>query len=106
MKNKFFIVVLFSLFIFYIILLLAQSQGYYKNRNEKAKELTEEQIKSFEEDISSGKDIDIKKYVLYEDKDYKNKVTSKVYKASLKLESVIDGTIKYVFSGMSKAVTD
>ncbi len=106
MRNRVFIVIFLSFFVFYIILLLAESQGYYRNRNEKAKILTEKQIKNFEKDISDGKDIDIKKYVLYEDKNYRNKASSNVYKASLKLESIVDGTIKYIFSGASSMVKD
>ena len=106
MKNKVFLVIVLSFFIFFIILLLAQSQGYYKNRNEKSKILTEEQIKTFEEDLKNGKDIDIKKYVLYEDKDYTNKVTTNIYKVSLKLENAVNSTIKLVLSGASTIVTD
>ncbi len=106
MKNKIFLIIMSSFFVFFVILLLAEQQGYYKNRNEKAKTLTEEQIKSFEDDISKGKSIDVKKYVLYEDKDYSNKVTSNVYRTSLKLEKVVDGVIKYIFNGAGSIVKD
>lgn len=106
MKNKVFLCIFLSLFIFFVILLLAQSQGYYKNRNEKAKVLTEEQITSFEEDIRNGKKVNIKKYVLYEDKDYSNKVSSDIYKLSLKLENAVDTTIKMVFNGAGSLVND
>ncbi len=106
MKNKIFLCIFLSLFCFFIILLLAESQGYYKNRNEKAKILTEEQIENFEQDISKGKSIDIKKYVLYEDKNYQNKITSNIYKVSLKLENALDDAIKLIFSGASSVVSD
>ena len=106
MKNKVFLCILLSLFIFFIILLLAQSQGYYKNRNEKAKILTEEQIINFEEDIKNGKKIDIKKYVLYEDKDYSNKISKDVYGVSLKLENIVDSAIKMVFNGVGSLVSE
>lgn len=106
MKNKIFMFLGLTFFVFFVILLLAESQGYYKNRNEKAKTLTEEQIKQFENDISEGKDIDIKKYVLYEDKDYSNNVTNNIYKVSLKLEGVVDDVIKMVFNGASTMVND
>ena len=106
MKNKFFLIVFLSLFIFYSILLIAESQGYYKNKHEKAKILTEEQIKDFEKDVEAGKDIDVKKYVLYKDIDYSNKVSKNVYGTSLKLESIFDGTVKLIFNGASKAVSD
>ena len=97
MKNKVFIFIFLTFFVFFVILLIAESQGYYKNRNEKAKILTEEQIIQFEKDISSGKEIDIKKYVLYEDKNYSNEVSNNIYKISLKLEETVDSVIKLIF---------
>lgn len=100
------LVILLSLFTFFVILLLAQSQGYYKTRSEKAKILTDEQIKNFEKDIRDGKSIDVKKYVLYEDKDYTNDVSDSVYSMSLKLESVFDATVRLIFNSASKAVND
>lgn len=106
MKNKIFLFVFLTLFVFYIVLMLAWSAGYYKNRNEKAKVLTDKQIESFEEDIRNGKDIDVKKYVLYEDKDYSNKVSSNVYKVSLKLENAFDFVVKAVFNSASDMVQD
>lgn len=106
MRDKIVLFIFFSFLTFFVILLLAQSQGYYKNRNEKAKELTDEQIESFEKDISMGKSIDIKKYVLYEDKNYSNNVSENVYKVSLKLEEIVDKGIKVIFSKSSKIVSD
>lgn len=100
------LILLLSLFTFYVILLLAQSQGYYKTRSEKAKILTDEQIQNFEKDIREGKSIDIKKYTLYEDKDYTTNISDNVYKASLKLEGVFDTTIRLIFNSASKAVND
>lgn len=96
----------FSLFTFFVILLLAQSQGYYKTRSQKAKTLTDEQIINFEKDVREGRDIDVKKYVLYEDKDYTNNVSDNIYRMSLKLENVVDGAIRLIFNGASKAVND
>ena len=98
MKNKIFLFFGLTFFVFFAILLLAESQGYYKNRNEKAKTLTEEQIKEFEEDIKEGKDIDIKKYT--------NNISNNIYKISLKLEGVVDDAIKMIFNGASTMVND
>lgn len=100
------LIALLSLFTFYIILLLAQSQGYYKTRSEKAKILTDEQITKFERDVSNGKKIDVKKYVLYEDKDYTNDISDNIYRISLKFEKVFDKTIRIVFNNASHAVND
>ena len=100
------LVILLSLFTFFVILIVAQSQGYYKTRSEKAKALTEEQIVKFEKDVSEGKNIDVKKYVLYEDRDYTNRVSNNIYKISLELESIFDKTIRLIFNGASHAVND
>lgn len=106
MKNKVFIFVLVTFLVFFSILLFAQSQGYYQSKNEKAKVLTDSQIKKFEKDIASGKEIDLKKYILYEEKDYTNEVTDDFYKISLKLENFMDKTIKLAFNKTGKLVSD
>ena len=106
MTNKVFLIIFSGLFIFFIIMLIAESQGYYQNRNSKAKALTDEQIIEFEEDIKQGKSVDVKKYVLYEEKDYSTNISNNVYKTSLKLESIVDAAVKIVFNNASKAVND
>ena len=104
--KKMILVLLISLFTFYVILLLAQSQGYYKTRSEKAKILTDEQIAKFEKDVQDGRNIDITEYIIYKDKDYTNDVSENIYKISLKLETVVDKTIKLIFNSASHAVND
>lgn len=106
MGKKIMLVGSLSIFCFFCLLLFAESQGYYQSRSEKAKILTDEQIKEFERDVSLGKNIDVEKYVLYEDKDYTNNVSTDIYNISLKLEGIFDKTIKYIFNGASKAVND
>ncbi len=106
MKNKIVLVLFLALVIFYTILLIAQKEGYYQNRNEKAKILTEKQIKEYEQDIENGKSIDIRKYILYEDRDYSNNISHNIYNISLKLESIFDTSIKFIFNGVSKSVND
>ena len=106
MKNKVILIIFLALFTFYSLLLIAQKEGYYKSRNEKAKILTQEQIEEFEKDVSLGRSVDIRKYVLYEDKDYSNNLSDDIYSVSLKLESVFDTTIKFIFNCVSKTVND
>lgn len=100
MKNKVFLFIFLSFVVFFFILLFAEEHGYYQNKNEKAKILTESQIKEFEKDISEGKNIDLKKYVLYEDKDYSNGLSKDVYNISLEVEKIFDKTIKIIFNKM------
>lgn len=104
--RKILLLVVLSFFTFFVVLLLAQSQGYYKTRSQKAKILTDEQIVKFEQDIKDGKKIDVKKYILYEDKDYSNDVSDKIYRFSLTIEGIFDKTIRLIFNGASKAVND
>ena len=92
--------------VLFIGLLFAESSGYYKIKTTRVKELTEEQIKAFEEDIANGKDVDIKDYLEYDNVDYYNKLSSGIYKLSLRLEKVVDSTIKYIFNSAEKLVVD
>ena len=100
---KFFFIVLVVLF---LSLLVAELSGYYKTKTTRVKELTEEQIASFEKDIKDGKEVDIKDYLNYDETDYSNKLSNNIYKISLKLEKFVDDTIKYIFSGAEKLVVD
>ena len=68
--NNFIKMILVGLAVLFASLLLAENFGYYKTREQKAKALTEEQIKIFEEDIKNGKEIDIKEYINTEKEDY------------------------------------
>ena len=106
MKNKVILIIFLALFTFYSLLLIAQKEGYYKSRNEKAKILTQEQIEEFEKDVSLGRSVDIRKYVLYEDKDYSNNLSDDIYSVSFILVSVFDTIIKFIFNGVSKTVND
>ena len=104
--KKFILVCILSLFTFYVVLLLVQSQGYYKTRSEKAKILTDEQIEKFEKDVQDGRNIDVNEYIIYKDKDYTNDISTNIYKVSLKLETIVDKTVKLIFNSASQAVND
>ena len=90
--------------IFFFVLLFAEKAGYYEPRSTKTKILTEEQIKIFEEDIKNGKEIDITEYTTNLNKDYTNGLSNNIYKVSLKLESLVDKTIKSVFKSIEKSM--
>ena len=106
MRNKIFLTLFLSIFVFYTFSFIGYQRGYYKTKHEKARELTEKQIIEFEKDIKNGDSIDLKKYVLYEEKDYTSNLSKDVYKISLTLERIIDITVKAAFKEMSKAVTN
>lgn len=62
--NKFFWYVFLVLFMAFFTLYTAGRFGYYEYTQNEKKVLTEEQIKKFEEDVKSGKEIDIDKYLV------------------------------------------
>ena len=101
MKNTFVKVLVLSLVVFFLVLVFAEKSGYLKT-----KVLTEEQIELFENDIAQGKSVDINDYVVDNNKDYTNEVSNNFYRVSLKLEKGVDGIIKFIFKGASKAVVD
>lgn len=89
-----------SLAFFFSLMMSLGYMGYYQNRNEKAKILTDKEIKEFERDINMGQNVDIKKYVLYEDKDYTNALSTNIYKVSLKIEKALDKTIRVLLTSI------
>lgn len=100
---KYFLV---SLVIFFFVLLFANMGGYYESKEEKAKVLTEEQIKLFEKDISEGKSVDVTAYTKELEKDYTSDLSNNIYKVSLKIEKMIDGGIKKIFKQAETMVSD
>jgi len=52
------------LFMAFFTLYTAGRAGYYEYTQSQKKVFTEEQIKKFEEDVSSGKDVDINDYLV------------------------------------------
>lgn len=86
-------------------LLFAQQTGFYKNEIQEDIELTNEQIKKFEEDIKLGKEIDIEDYKVKR-VDYSNKLSKGIYDTSLKLEILVDKTLKFIFKGATSLVSD
>ena len=69
-KLKIFKGLLIGLFIVYITIYISQLTGYYEYKNYQKKELTEEQISKFEEDIKNGLDVSINDYVVNTNKNY------------------------------------
>ncbi len=106
MKNNIFRGILVLFFLIYLILVFAVKFGYYESKETKVKTLTEEQVLKFEEDIKNGKEVDIEKYIVDEVTDYTSPLSNGIYSASLKMESIIDKTVRIVFNTSEKMVTD
>ncbi len=107
MKYKKLLKAIFIIIVFiFAVVLVAEESGYYDSKIRKNKTLTEEQIKQFEEDIKNGKNVDVKDYLLESNQDYSNNISKSIYKTSLELEKIFDKTIKIVFKGIAKTVSD
>jgi len=105
MKTKLIKGIFFLFLLSFIVLLILEETGYYKTRTSKAKTLTEEQIKVFEQDIKAGKEIDINDYVINR-VDYTNELSNNIYKISLKLEKGLDSVIKFIFKKVNDMVEE
>ena len=62
--NKFFGYTFLILLMSFSTLYIAGKAGYYEYTQNKKKVFTEEQIKKFEEDVASGKEVDIEDYLI------------------------------------------
>lgn len=81
---KFVIVLVIAIFLF----LFFWGSNIYKSKITEKKDLTEAQIKKFEEDIKNGIEIDLEDYIV-KDKDFSNRIT--------KINSNISDIINYGF---------
>lgn len=98
------------IFILIIIVFISayyiSNSGYYEYELQQRTIITNEKIKEFEEDVKSGNDIDIKKYLDNEKKDYTNKITNAMYNLSEKGNKLTRKCITYIFKKLSYLVED
>ena len=102
--KKIFNTVIFCLFILFLSLYIASEAGYYEYQNKEKKEFTEEKMKQFEEDVKSGKQININDYLDDNNKIYYNKITKLGNKISDIINySMMDGLEK-TFKAVEKLI--
>ena len=87
-----------KIFIFLLIsfsaIYLSEATGYYEVANYKKRVMTEDNIKKFEQDLKDGKNIDVKDYVLDDQKNYSSKISKLGNSMSNQIE-------KYVVFGLN-----
>ncbi len=93
-KHRFWIFLLILSLIIYGGLYIANISGYYETSISKKTILTNENIKKFEQDIKSGKEVNINDYYEKNKKDYNNAVS----KAGIKFSN---GVEKFMTKGLS-----
>ena len=100
--KKIFKVFIILLFLSFLVLYFAQKGGYYERINNEKRELTDEQIKKFEEDVKSGKKIDVDSYLIINDKKYDNRISNFGLATSNFIAKYFKKGIIKVFSGIDK----
>lgn len=100
LKKTFKFIMVFLL-ISFLVLYFSQKTGYIEYENKKKTTLTNEQIKKFESDVASGKDVDITSY-LPKEVSYQNKISKAGFKVSTTCESIIKNTTTKVFKAIAK----
>lgn len=90
-------------FIIFLTIYISQATGYYEYSQYKKKELTEEEIKKFEQDIKDGKEIDIESYIPKE-KNYQNKISQAGLLVSEKIGEYTVKGITFIFGSIGKLI--
>lgn len=104
-KNMFSIIVsriFIFLFICYFVLFVSEQTGYYEYQTHKQIELTDSKIKQFEEDVQSGKNINIKDYIEEKDVSYQNVSSSLGMTLSNNIENIVTNGLDTTFSFLDK----
>ena len=92
-KNPVIIFISF-LFVIYLALFITQSTGYYELKSHNEMLVTKENMKRFERDVESGKDITLSDYVESNKRDYTSNVSELGNKTSSLIEKVMTKGIK------------
>ena len=81
---------IFFLFLFaFLGAYLIEKTGYYEYNLGKKKNVTEEEIKRFEEDVKNGEDMDLSKYLEDTVVDYSSPLTRSTTRVSLKVNGYL-----------------
>ena len=81
------------------------TNGYAENKIRQEKELMEQMILKYEEDLENGIDVSKEDYVIKKP-DYSNVYTKTSLKLSEKVCDIIDGSIKFIFKKINNMVTE
>lgn len=88
--------ILTFLFVIYITIYIAQKSGYMDFQNYKKAYLTKEKIAQFEQDVKSGKKVDLTKYQEVDKKNYSNQLSNIGYDVSNCVSSLVNkGVISF-----------
>lgn len=93
-------------FLSFLVIYFSELTGYYQYQNHKKAVLTEEQIKKFESDVASGKEVDINEYLVVDNRTYNNKLSKLTSKLSDGISNVVQSGVENTFKFLSKLVEE
>ena len=106
MNKKLFKSLFFLCFIAFLIAYIIEETGYYEYKLQNKMILTNEQMKKFEEDAKSGKDVTLEDYIINTERDYTTPLTNSTNKVSEEVNIVLKNGIEGVFKILSKFVEE
>ena len=104
-KKKVIKVLVYSVLVLFLFSYFIEYTGYFEYNLQKKKNLTEEEIEQFEEDVKAGKDIDINSYLKSDSIDYSNRLTRTTSEVSINLNRYLKRAINntlYMFEKLIK----
>lgn len=103
-KNKLIKILVYFIILLFVFSYLIEKSGYYEYNLQNKKNLTEEEIKRFEEDVKEGKNVDINEYLKDNKVDYSNNLTRKVSNFSINVNKYLKVAISKTFNIFEKLV--
>ena len=96
--------ILVMLLISFSAIYISEKTGYFEFQQHSKKEMTEIQIKKFEQDVKSGKNIDIDEYITYDKKDYSSPVSKVGDAISRNVSHVVTDGINMTFKFLNNVI--
>lgn len=104
--NRIFKYIFFLLLMTFLTLYFSQATGYYEFKQHKKVIYTAEQIKKFESDVASGKNVRIEDYMETSNKDYRNKASDLGLTFSETIGDIVKSGIEGFFEAVGKMVEE
>lgn len=103
-KKKMVKAIIYSIVSVFLFSYFIEKSGYYEYNLQDKKNLTESEIKKFEQDIKEGKDIDINNYLIDNKIDYSNKLTKTASDMSINLNEHLKKILNNTFDIFGKLI--
>lgn len=103
-KNKIYKFIFMVFFFSFLVIYFSELTGYYEYQNHQKATLTEEQINKFENDVASGKEVDINEYLVVNTKTYNNKLSKLTSKLSDSISALVQSGVENTFKFLSRLV--